>query len=101
MRWITLCGSTRRHSFNTRLLQAAAAAAPEGVAIVHAPAASNLGQMLVKICKADGIGLVVEAFQHGSGGQKALALLMAVIAVLPDRCARRAARTRTGRGRAW
>ncbi|GHG27581.1 zinc-binding dehydrogenase [Paracoccus aerius] len=27
-------------------------------AIVHAPAASNLGQMLVKICKADGIGLV-------------------------------------------
>ncbi len=31
---------------------------------------------------ADGIGLVVEAFQHGSGGQKALALLMAVIAVL-------------------
>ncbi|MFN3524652.1 MAG: zinc-binding dehydrogenase [Paracoccus sp. (in: a-proteobacteria)] len=27
-------------------------------AIVHAPAASNLGQMLVRICKADGIGLV-------------------------------------------
>nr|BAH90369.1 putative NADH oxidoreductase [uncultured bacterium] len=27
-------------------------------AIVHAPAASNLGQMLVKICKDDGIGLV-------------------------------------------
>lgn len=27
-------------------------------ALVHAPAASNLGQMLVKICKADGIGLV-------------------------------------------
>lgn len=27
-------------------------------AIVHAPAASNLGQMLVKICKADGIELV-------------------------------------------
>lgn len=27
-------------------------------AIVHAPAASNLGQMLVKICKADGIDLV-------------------------------------------
>jgi len=27
-------------------------------AIVHAPAASNLGQMLVRICKDDGIGLV-------------------------------------------
>ena len=27
-------------------------------AIVHAPAASNLGQMLVRICKADGVGLV-------------------------------------------
>lgn len=27
-------------------------------AIVHVPAASNLGQMLVRICKADGIGLV-------------------------------------------
>jgi len=27
-------------------------------AIVHAPAASNLGQMLVKICQADGVGLV-------------------------------------------
>lgn len=27
-------------------------------AIVHAPAASNLGQMLMRICKADGIGLV-------------------------------------------
>ncbi|MFC3631327.1 zinc-binding dehydrogenase [Paracoccus angustae] len=27
-------------------------------AIVHAPAASNLGQMLARICKADGIGLV-------------------------------------------
>ena len=27
-------------------------------AIVHAPAASNLGQMLVRICRADGIGLV-------------------------------------------
>ncbi|MBM3606194.1 MAG: zinc-binding dehydrogenase [Alphaproteobacteria bacterium] len=27
-------------------------------AVVHAPAASNLGQMLVRICKADGIGLV-------------------------------------------
>lgn len=27
-------------------------------AIVHAPAASNLGQMLVRICKADGIELV-------------------------------------------
>lgn len=27
-------------------------------ALVHAPAASNLGQMLVRICKADGIGLV-------------------------------------------
>lgn len=27
-------------------------------AIVHAPAASNLGQMLVRICKEDGIGLV-------------------------------------------
>ncbi|MCZ0963345.1 zinc-binding dehydrogenase [Paracoccus benzoatiresistens] len=27
-------------------------------AIVHAPAASNLGQMLVRICMADGIGLV-------------------------------------------
>lgn len=27
-------------------------------AIVHAPAASNLGQMLVRICQADGIGLV-------------------------------------------
>lgn len=27
-------------------------------AIVHAPAASNLGQMLVRICLADGIGLV-------------------------------------------
>lgn len=27
-------------------------------AIVHAPAASNLGQMLVRICKGDGIGLV-------------------------------------------
>lgn len=27
-------------------------------AIVHTPAASNLGQMLVRICKADGIGLV-------------------------------------------
>ena len=42
MRWITLCGSTRRHSFNARLLQAAAAAAPEGVAIVHAPALDTL-----------------------------------------------------------
>lgn len=27
-------------------------------ALVHAPAASNLGQMLVKLCQADGIGLV-------------------------------------------
>ncbi|MGN7869342.1 zinc-binding dehydrogenase [Paracoccus sp. 22332] len=27
-------------------------------AIVHAPAASNLGQMLLRICQADGIGLV-------------------------------------------
>lgn len=27
-------------------------------ALVHAPAASNLGQMLVRICQADGIGLV-------------------------------------------
>lgn len=27
-------------------------------AIIHAPAASNLGQMLVRICKADGIDLV-------------------------------------------
>ena len=27
-------------------------------ALVHAPAASNLGQMLVRICRADGIGLV-------------------------------------------
>ncbi len=27
-------------------------------AIVHAPAASNLGQMLLRICRADGIGLV-------------------------------------------
>lgn len=27
-------------------------------AIVHAPAASNLGQMLVRICKDDGVGLV-------------------------------------------
>ncbi|WP_112874603.1 zinc-binding dehydrogenase [Paracoccus endophyticus] len=27
-------------------------------AIVHAPAASNLGQMLARICKADGVGLV-------------------------------------------
>ncbi len=31
---------------------------------------------------ADGIGLAVEAFQHGSGGQKALALAMALVAVL-------------------
>ncbi|WP_051706786.1 HdeD family acid-resistance protein [Nocardioides aequoreus] len=31
---------------------------------------------------ADGIGLAVEAFRHGSGGQKALALAMALVAVL-------------------
>lgn len=42
MRLVTLCGSTRRGSFNVRLLQAAADAAPDGLAIAHAPALDTL-----------------------------------------------------------
>lgn len=42
MRLIALCGSTRRHSLNTRLLETASARAPDGLVIVHAPALATL-----------------------------------------------------------
>src|SRR5690606_21767376 len=42
MRLIALCGSTRRHSLNARLLDAASACAPPGLQIVHASPLATL-----------------------------------------------------------